>query len=317
MSKKTYRVRNWKQYNRSLVQRGSITLWVSEDALQSWHVHDKPHQRGRPQEYSDQAILCALSLKAVYHLTFRGAQGFLDSLLQILKLKLTAPHYTLVCKRQKHLRVDLPKGLRKGEGLHIVIDSTGLKVFGEGEWKVRQHGYVTKRLWRKLHLAINSKTQMIEASELTELKVQDCKGFSCLLDAIEEPIEVAIGDGAYDRFSCYEAIEKRGGIGIFPPQHNAVTSEERKCNKKKACAKAVAKRDEAIEGVRSLGRKEWKHQIGYHRRSLAETGMFRVKTILGRRLSCHHLENQIVESRIWCSVLNTMTLQGMPETVAI
>lgn len=317
MSKKTYRVRNWKQYNRSLVQRGSITLWVSEDVLQSWHVHAKTRQPGRPQEYSDQAILCFLCLKAVYHLTFRGAQGFLDSLLKILKTNLKAPNYTLVCKRQKHLKVDLPKALKSGEGLHIVVDSTGLKVFGEGEWKVRQHGYVTKRLWRKLHLAINSKTQMIEASELTELKVQDCKGFSCLLDAIEDPIEVAIGDGAYDRFSCYEVIEKRGGIGIFPPQHNAVTSDERTVNKKKASEKAVMKRDEAIKGIRSLGRRVWKHQVGYHRRSLAETGMFRVKTLLGRRLSCHHLENQVVESRIWCSVVNTMTLLGMPETVAI
>jgi Transposase DDE domain len=317
MSKKTYRVRNWKQYNRSLVQRGRITLWVSEDALQSWYAQDKINQPGRPQEYSDQAILCALSLKAVYRLPFRGAQGFLDSLLKVLKIDLKAPDYTLMCKRQKHLKVDLPKAHRNGEGLHIVVDSTGLKVFGEGEWKVRQHGYVTKRLWRKLHLAINSKTQIIEASELTELKVQDCEGFSCLVDAIEEPIDVAIGDGAYDRFSCYEVIEKRGGFGVFPPQHNAVTSDERRINKKKASAKAVAKRDEAIRDIRSLGREDWKNQIGYHRRSLAETGMFRVKTILGRRLSSHHLENQIVESRIWCSVLNTMTLQGMPETVAI
>lgn len=112
-------------------------------------------------------------------------------------------------------------------------------------------------------------------------------------------------------------IEKRGGFGIFPPQHNAVTSDERRANKKKASAKAVAKRDEAIKSIRSLGREDWKNQIGYHRRSLAETGMFRVKTILGRRLSSHHLENQVVESRIWCSVLNTMTLQGMPETAAI
>lgn len=317
MSDKIYRVRNWKEYNRSLVQRGSITLWVSEDALQNWYVQDKTCQRGRPQEYSDQAILCALSLKAVYHLTFRGAQGFLDSLLKILKTNLNAPDYTLVCKRQKHLKVNLPKALSSGESLHIVIDSTGIKVFGEGEWKVRQHGYVKKRLWRKLHLAINSQTQMIEACELTELKVQDCEGFSCLLDAIEDPVEVAIGDGAYDRFSCYEAIEKRGGIGIFPPQHNAVTSQERTANRKKASAQAVAKRDEAIKGIRSLGRKVWKQQVGYHRRSLAETGMFRVKTLLGRRLSCHHLENQVVEARIWCNVVNTMTLQGMPNTVAI
>jgi hypothetical protein len=174
-----------------------------------------------------------------------------------------------------------------------------------------------KRLWRKLHLAINSKTQMIEAVELTELGVQDCEGFVRLLDHIEDPIDTAIGDGTYDRFSCYEATEKRGGRGIFPPQRNAVTSDERTDNRKKASAKAVAKRDEAIRGIRSLGSKAWKEDVGYHRRSLAETGMFRLKTILGRRLSTHHLENQIVEARIWCSILNTMTLQGMPKTVTL
>jgi hypothetical protein len=158
---------------------------------------------------------------------------------------------------------------------------------------------------------------MIEECELTELGVQDCEGFSCLLDVIKDPIEKAIGDGAYDRFSCYEAIEKRGGVGIFPPQHNAVTSQERSANKKKASPGAVAKRDEAIKSIRSLGRADWKQKTGYHRRSLAETGMFRVKTILGRRLSSHHLENQVIEARIWCSIINTMTFLGMPTALSI
>jgi len=315
--KETYSVRNWKEYNKSLVQRGSVTLWINEEVLKKWQSSERTGRRGRPKEYADEIIQCILCLKAVYSLGFRAAEGFVKSLFLLQGVDLKVPDYSSLCKRQKHLKITLPKNRRPGEGLHLVIDTTGLKVFGEGEWKVRQHGVVKKRLWRKLHLAINSQTQMIEAVELTELGVQDSEGFSRLLNHIEDPIETAIGDGAYDRFSCYEAIEKRGGKGIFPPQHNAVMSNERTANRKKASAKAVAKRDEAIKGVRSLGRKTWKEEVGYHRRSLAETGMFRLKTILGRRLSTHHLENQIVEARIWCSIINTMTIQGMPKTVIL
>lgn len=317
MSKKTYRVRNWKEYNRSLVQRGSITLWLSEEVLEQWRFPVKTGKRGRPQEYPDAVILCALHLKAVYRLPFRATEGFLGSVIKQLGLDLCAPNYTTLSLRQKNLSVPLPQHARKEESLNLVIDSTGLKVFGEGEWKVRQHGYVNKRLWRKLHLAINSQTHMIEACELTDLGIQDCEGFCRLLDAIPDPMGVVIGDGAYDRFRCYEKIKERKAIGIFPPQHNAVTSQERSANKKKASPGAVAKRDEAIKSIRSLGRTEWKQQTGYHRRSLAETGMFRVKTILGRRLSCRSFENQVLEARIWCRIINKMTLLGMPKTIPI
>jgi hypothetical protein len=317
MPQGTYRVRNWREYNQSLVQRGSITLWISEEVFKQWQTSSPTGKRGRPKEYADEIIQCMLCLKAVYNLPFRAVEGFVKSLFLLQRITLKVPDYSLLCKRQKHLTITLPKSRRSGEGLHLVIDSTGLKVFGEGEWKTRQHGVTKKRLWRKLHLAINSKTQMIEAVELTELGVQDCEGFVRLLDYIEDPIDTAIGDGAYDRFSCYEAIEKRGGKGIFPPQHNAVTSKERAANRKKASAQAVAKRDETVEAVRSLGSKRWKEQTGYHRRSLAETGMFRVKTILGRQLSSRHLENQIIEAQIFCSIINAMTLNGMPKTVTL
>ncbi len=317
MSKKTYRVRNWKEYNQSLVQRGSVTFWVSEEILKQWDSPARTGNRGRPQEYADPIILCALYVKAIYHLPFRAVEGFLESIIKLLKVDLKIPDYSTLSKRRKGLRICLPQGKRSTEGLNLVIDSTGLKAFGEGEWKVRQHGFIKKRLWRKLHLAINSQTQMIEAVELTELGVQDCEGFTSLLTRIEDPIETTIGDGAYDRFSCYEVMEKRGGIGIFPPQHNAVTSQERPANKKKASAKAVEKRDGVIKAVRSLGREKWKEQTGYHRRSLAETGMFRIKTILGRQLTSRLLENQIAEVQIWCSVLNKMTLSGMPLTTTL
>ena len=317
MSKKDYRVRNWNDYNEALVARGSITFWFDDKSIKSWHKTPKKKGRGRRQTYGELAIICGLTIKAVFKLAYRATEGFIKSLVKMLKLEIKVPDYSLLCKRQKSVQVTLPTKVRKGEGLHIVCDSTGLKVFGEGEWKTRRHGPTKKRLWRKLHLAIDSKTQMIVACELTDLGIQDCEGFKSLIDAIKKPVAVAIGDGAYDRFSCYEVMEKKGGKGIFPPQRNAVTSSERPANKSKGSRAVVEKRDKAIMQVRSLGRKKWKEKTGYHQRSLAETGMFRVKTLLGKRLRCHTLENQCVEARIWCSIVNKMTLLGMPKTVAV
>ncbi len=315
MSPKGYRVRNWKEYNEALVQRGSVTFWFDEESIKDWHKSKQRKGRGRRQEYSDLAIICGLTLKAVFKLTYRATEGFIKSLVEMLKLAIKVPDYTLLCKRQKEVNITLPKKVKAGEELHIVCDSTGLKVFGEGEWKTRRYGPTKKRLWRKLHLAINSKSQIIESCVLTKLETQDCEGFQSLISSIKERVDVAIGDGAYDRFSCYETMEKRGGKGIFPPQCNAVTSDERKGNRKKASQGAVEKRDKAIKAARLLGRKTWKQQTGYHRRSLAETGMFRVKQLLGKSLSCHTLENQCVEAKIGCRIVNKMTLLGMPKTI--
>jgi len=252
-----------------------------------------------------------------------NTEGFIASLISGFALGIDAPHYSLLCKRQKTLNIPLPKSSQKNEPIHVVCNSTGLQVFGEGEgegegeWNVRQHGYIKKRLWRKLHLAINSKTHLIEASELTSLGTQDCQGFDALMNQIDNPILTATGDGAYDRFSCYETMEKKGGIGIFPSQRNAATSTEKSGNKRKASPNAVAKRDKTVLQVRALGRTGWKEQVGYHKRSLAEAGMFRIKTLVGSRLSSHLFENQQVEVKIWCRIINKMPMLGMPETIPI
>jgi hypothetical protein len=320
MDKKSYRVRNWKEYNEALVQRGSLTFWFDENCLEKWRSTLKlgKRGRGRPEEYSDIAIHCGLTLKAIFRLTFRGTEGFLKSLMSLLKLDLATPDYTLLCKRQKNLSIDLPrKTVNAGEGLHIVVDATGLKVYGEGEWKVRQHDWDKRRVWRKLHLAVNSKTHEIEAFELTDLSMRDGEGFPLLMNKITTPITECIGDGAYDNFSCYAIAEQKGMDFIAPPCRKAKTSDERRRNKKKATAGAVKKRDDIINQVRKLGRKEWKIQSGYHRRSLAETAMFRVKTLLGSRLSTKKLEHQRVEAAIWCQIINKVTIAGMPISVAI
>ena len=317
--KKGYRVRNWKDYNEALVNRGSITFWFNEECIRRWKSEQGKKGRGRPEQYSDLAIETGLTLKALFKLTFRGTEGFIRSLLTLLKLELEAPTYSLLCKRQKNIKVDIGKKRRweSGEGLHLAFDTTGLKVYGEGEWKVRQHGWVKHRLWRKFHLAINTKSEEIEAFELTDLGVQDCEGVPLLLKQIKAPIDSARGDGSYDRFSCYEEAEKKGFRFITPPQRKAKTSRERKKYKRKINPAVLKKRDAVIEEVRQVGRKEWKIQSGYHRRSLAETAMFRVKTLLGSRLTTRTLEHQKVETAIWCQIINKMTTLGMPDTVAI
>jgi len=306
------RVRNWRKYNEALVSRGSVTFWFDEATIENWHTNDSNNERGRPRKYSDMAIRCGLTLKAVFNLTFRAVEGFIRGLLEKFKLSAEAPDYTLLCKRQKSIEITLPKApLRHSEKVHILVDSTGMKVFGEGEWKVRQHGYIKHRLWRKLHLAVNSVTQEIEAFELTELGVQDCEGFSQLVKQMDRPIETAIGDGSFDRFSCYEAGEVHGFKMIAPPQKNARTSFERTQNRKKPVSRnAINKRDEVIKAVRHKGLEAWKSEVGYHRRSLAETAVFRIKTILGNKLRTKLLSHQRTEMAIWCRVINKITALG-------
>lgn len=317
VDKKSYRVRNWRKYNEALVNRGSITFWFDEKCISQWKSKKEKTGRGRPEKYSDLAIQTGLTLKALFKLTFRQTEGFIKSLLQLLKLELDTPDNSLLCKRQKTIVIDLPKkALEKGEKLHLAFDTSGLKVYGEGEWKVRQHGWVKHRLWRKLHLAVNTVNHQIEAFELTDLGVQDCEGVPLLLNQIKEPIDSGRGDGAYDRFSCYEEAEKKDFRLITPPQRNAKLSTERK-NKKKAQPDAIKKRDDEIKKIRELGRKEWKVQSGYHRRSLAETAMFRVKTLLGNRLSARILQNQKTEVAIWCQIVNKMTMLGMPNSFVV
>jgi len=316
MTKKVYRVRNWREYNQNLVNRGSITFWFDEESIRRWHDCDRSNQRGRPEEYSDMAILCGLTLRAQFKLSYRATEGFLGSIIKMLGVGIKCPDYSLLCKRQRTLEIRIPHRNIKGP-LHLIVDSTGLKIYGEGEWKVRQHGHSKRRVWRKLHLAINSKTQCIESFVLTDLGTQDCEAFEDLVNQIDCPIDSTAADGAYDRFSCYEAAEQKKFTLIVPPQHNARTSEERPRNKKKASFAAVQTRDEVIKEVRELGRKEWKIKSKYHQRSLAETGVFRIKTLMGNKLTARTFDRQINEVALWCNLINKITVAGMPHTVAV
>jgi hypothetical protein len=309
--KALYRVQNWAAYNKSLVQRGSITVWISEEVIAGWQP--KPEglrQRGGQVQYSERAIECLLTLRAVFKLPYRQTEGFGQSVMELLDADVKVPDYTTLCKRSTDLDVALPSD--RTEGAHIVVDSTGLKIYGEGEWKVRQHGYSKRRTWRKLHLSVNEATQHIEAVVLTEASVDDAEAGRQLLDETPGPIEQVSGDGSYDKRKFYEACTDREVDHIaVPPQRNARIWQHGNSSK------PPLPRDENLRCIRKIGRKKWKQESGYHQRSLAETAVFRFKTIFGNTLSTRTLPRQCTEARIKCAALNRMTQLGMPDSYRV
>jgi IS5 family transposase len=301
--KPIYRIRNWKQYNDALVRRGSITLWVDPATLEAWH-HQGPARRGAQFRYSDTAIECVLTLRSVYHLPLRATEGFARSIFGLMGLDLDVPDYTTLCRRAKTLQITLPK---KADGpLHLVIDSTGLKVYGEGEWKVRQHGYSRRRTWIKLHLAIDPGSHEIRAAMVSEPGVTDAEAVPDLLGQEQGPVEAVEADGAYDRQEVYDELQRRGARAVIPPRRDA------KIRRHGNRAGPRLARDENLRRIRKIGRAAWKEESGYHRRSLGETAMFRMKTIFGSGVASRKPEQQAKEVGIRCRALNIMTHQGMP-----
>jgi Transposase DDE domain len=308
--KPIYRIRNWKQYNDALVRRGSLTLWVDRASLQSWQYRGPP-QQGAQFRYSDTAIACVLTLRSVYHLPLRATEGFARSIFGLMGTDLGVPDYSALCRRAKALRITLPK-LAAGP-LHLVIDSTGLKVYGEGEWKVRQHGYSKRRTWLKLHLAIDPATHEIRAAMVSDPGVTDAEAVPDLLGQEEGQVEAVEADGAFDRRGVYEALERRGVRAIIPPRRDAKIIRHGNTSGPRLA------RDENLRRIRKIGRAAWKVESGYHRRSLGETAMFRIRTIFGGGVASRSPERQAKEVGIRCRAMNIMTHQGMPvsERVAV
>jgi hypothetical protein len=192
--------------------------------------------------------------------------------------------------------------------LHAVFDSTGLKVFGEGEWKVRQHGYQKRRTWRKLHLGIDAQTQEVIAQVATTNNISDKEILPDLLEQIAEPIKQVTADGGYDYASCYEAIAARKARAVIPPRRTGRLNPQ---------DERFRARDKNLREIRKMGRKRWKRRRKYHRRSLVETAIMRVKRIFGERLSGKRFLNQATEMFIRSAALNRMTHLGMPDSYAI
>jgi hypothetical protein len=278
---------------------------VDQQAIDAW-AHAGPNQWGAQYVYSDLAITCLLTLQLVFHLPLRATQVLGKSISDLMGLAPDVPHYSTLCRRAADLQVDLA---RKGEGpLHLVIDSTGLKVFGEGEWKVRKHGISKRRTWRKLHLAIDADSHEIQAVSLTEAGVDDAEEADGLLKATDRELASVAADGAYDRRKVYRALEGHDARILIPPRRNA------RIWRHGNSAGPPMPRDENLRHIRRVGREAWEREVGYHRRSLAETGMCRMKTIFGGHLASRGSKTQATEAAVRCRALNIMTHQGMPIT---
>jgi len=307
MGKIRYRVKNWRKYNKALTDRFNINLWINEDTAGAWYAGPSG-KRGAPCIYSDEAIRCCLTVRVLLHLPLRGCEGFLSSALSLLGLPwLSTPDYTTLCRRGKTLSVRLPQ-VRKGGRIFLVVDASGLKICGEGEWKVRTHGIGKRRTWRKLHIGLDPETGEIVVAALTTADVHDSEVLPDLLSGMDGQVKTVAGDGGYDTRGDYDAIAGIGADALIPPRKGAKTW--RHGNRKDP----PHARDEILRYIRKYGRKKWKEESGYHKRSLAETAFFRIKTIFGDRLRSRDFDNQATEAFLRLSVLNRMTALGMPES---
>ena len=305
-----YRIRNWSTYNRALVARGRVTFWFDEDAITAWRNTDPVTGPGTPKIYSDAAIQCALVLKSVFHLSLRATQGFLSSLVELMALKLPVPDYTTVSRRQASLALSLPV-CRGSKPRHVVVDATGLRVYGEGQWHVRKHRSRRHRSWRKLHLGVDETTGEIVAVELTRSNVHDSRQLPALLSQVAGSIGQVSGDRAYDTRNCYESILSRGAVPTIPPRRNARERASTSGTDWRTVRNATLRR------IKKLDRYEWRVSSGCTRQSLAENAMSRLKGLLGTKLSARRFDSQRAEALIKCGVLNRMTGLGMPESVRI
>jgi len=287
--------RNWSEYNKKLINRGRITVWIDEDLAKN--PFDPQKGRGRPR-FSDSFLIAALTLRIVYSLSFRSLQGFMMDIFILLGIDKAVPHYSLYSKRIKTLK--LPK-LSNRRPVHILIDASGVKVVGEGEWKVKVHGTNRRRKWLKLHIAVDEKTQEVLVVKGTSSSVGDSKMAKALIEGCPRSVKRMTADGGYDGISVRKMLHDKGIEGIIPPPKNAKLRKERE----------LKLRNEFISVQGGLGgdhkaRALTKKLYNYHRRSLVETAFSRLKLLFGGRFRSRILKNMQVEAHLKFWILNRM-----------
>jgi len=309
--KARYKVRNWRQYEAGLRQRGSLTLWITEEALAAWRAAPRTTPGGQAI-YSDVAIETVLTLRTVRHLPLRQTEGLAASLAVRHDLEIRTPDHSTLSRRGGDLnsirRPSLPDG-----PLLVRVDSTGLKVYGRGEWRQEKHNVPARRTWRKLHLLVDAKTHEIVASELTAKDVDDASQVGPLLDQVKGPVASVTGDGAYDTEATYRSVAEHQPAApptiIVPPRSTAVPSP--------TADSAPTQRDRHLQAIQAKGRMAWQKESGYNFRSRVEVAIGRYKQIIGPALRARTRPNQQTEIAIAVQVLNRRAQAGMPVCVRI
>ncbi len=302
--KATYRVTNWSAYDRALVARGDITCWFDQEAITQRWTPEPTGQRGAPWRDSDGSIQTLLVLKQVFHLPSRALEGFGRSLMCSMELDLPIPDHTHLSRRARALTVQIPRQERTGP-IHVVVDSTGLKVFGEGEWTVRQHGAGKRRTWLKVHLAVDAHAKDVIAVAVTTAAWTEGEVFGDLLGQVEGTIEQMDADGAYDTREAYDVAAQHQATLVVPPREHAVAWE------------ADHPRTQALAEIQEKGLAPWKKDAGDHHRSLAENAMDRLKQLFGTGVASRRFDAQVNEVHARIAAMNRMTDLGMPVSVRV
>jgi hypothetical protein len=303
-----HKVTNWREYDASLRQRGSLTVWFTAEAVEAWAAEPRTTRGGQPW-YSALAILTALTLRAVFRLAYRQTEGLIGSVIGLLGLTLRVPDHTTLSRRAATLEVPRPRS--GAEPMHLLVDSTGLKLCGAGEWLVEKHGTRTRRSWRKLHLGVDADTGQIVASALTSKDVDDGAQADPLLDQVTGPVASVTGDGAYDQEGVYASVAARHpeAAVIVPPRSSAVLSADAET--------APTHRDRHLQGIAEHGRLGWQQRSGYNKRARAEAAIGRWKQVIGDGLRSHTHERRATEMNVAVHALNRMLEFGRPSYVRI
>jgi len=308
--KQRRRVTNWAECDAALRQRGSLTVWFTDEAVAAWHAEPRTTPGGQPH-YSSLAITTALTLKAVFRLALRQTKGLIGSIIRLLGLDLSVPDHTTLSRRAETLEVLRPRSDSDAAPVHLLVDSTGLKLCGPGEWLIEKHGTRRRRSWRKLHVGVDADTGRIVASELTPHDVDDGSQVGPLLDQATGPVVSFTGDGAYDSKDIYGAVIERHPEAwvIVPPRSSAVPSE--------TAETAPTQRDQHLQLIAEHGRMGWQKASGYNRRALAEATIGRFKRVIGDGLRSRTDQRQATEMNVAVAVLNRMLEFGRPKSVRI
>ena len=307
--KMSYRIKNWPEYEKSLRNRGDITVWLSGDAIDAW-TPPKNGKRGGQPIYSDIAIETSLTLRLVFHLPLRQAEGFLKSILKLMDLYLPCPDHTTVSRRNRTANVCRCNGSLPDGPVCFIVDSTGLKICGQGEWHSKKHGERRRKRWKKLHLGVD-KNGWILASKVTDGHEHDPSQVPNLLIQLDREIDRFVGDSIYEQEAVYKAVDHHSPEAevIIPPKKEAVLSSN--------SISAYPYRNRHIAEIRSKGWSEWQRQSGYYLQSHAENAFYRYKKIIGGRLRANNDDAQKREVAIGCAILNRMLEMCEPLSCAV
>lgn len=311
--KARHKITNWPDYNKALVKRGSVTVYLPADVIKAWQPRKcKNKLQGGQFKYSDIAIETTIAVKIAMHMPYRATQGFITSVFELMGVNISVPNYTTMCRRINKIEMPELANINDEKHIHVVVDSTGLKIFGQGQWSEEKHGLKKRRKWRKFHLTIDRDSHAIIAQELTESDISDDAVVPQMLEDIEQEITHFSADTAYDTNEIYDAITSKHGNNVtiaIPPRPNAALSANYN--------KSPTKRDHNILFVEEYGKYRWQDYSDYNYRALAETGMFRYQALISEQLFSRRFTAQKVEARIACRVLNRLTALGMPRSVKI